>query len=216
MPESNMIEYTCEYYSYPPSERVCCHKQFSLDEHLWVPEHKPGIENILEVIACPQIEKTKTIHTPFGKKIIIIGKVEQKIVYSSDAFCHSVHCFESTVPFSVFFENCVIPQPDFHGHACSSCASETRCPGTGGYPDAEHHPAIHPRIMVEYLCARKSGPCEIDKSLVLLVWVPVRDQYHGQSPYTHSQLPVSEPCEVTEPRSECHSCRHASICARAR
>lgn len=210
-----MIEYSCDQHSYPHPDHVLCHKQFSIHEHLCVPEGKPDIEDILEVSACPHIDMCKIIHTPFGKKIVIMGRIEQKILYVADVSCQSVHFFHTSRPFCTFIE---IP----HTFDCcsqhrsvSECSSKSHHPDPGCYPAHHCPPSIHPRIMVEYLCAQKVGPREISKCLILVVWFSKHD-HHPHPHHPHPHQPWSGRCGESPGESNCSSCRYAPDCVRVK
>lgn len=157
MSEFELVEYKCDQESYLNSDNVYIFKQFVVQENILVPEGKPNIENLLEVKAHPHIETCKVIQTPFGKKMIVIGEIRQKLLYVADISCQSVHFFHSTRPFCTFLE---IPCHK------SCCLQEN-----GEYPIS------HPEIMVEYLCAHKVGDREVAKCLVLVVWIPKHDHH---------------------------------------
>jgi hypothetical protein len=87
-------------------------KQFSVDENLTIPSVKPDAEDILEVVAEVEITYTNVIKTPIvtsyegqqltGWKLIVEGKIKQKISYIADEPTQSVHAAEFDVPFSTF------------------------------------------------------------------------------------------------------------------
>ncbi|MCY6369539.1 DUF7507 domain-containing protein [Clostridium ganghwense] len=87
-------------------------KQFSVDENLIIPSQKPDMEEILEVIVDVEITYTNLIKTSIitsyegqtltGWKLIVEGKLKQKIVYIADEPTQSVHAAEFDVPFSTF------------------------------------------------------------------------------------------------------------------
>lgn len=87
-------------------------KQISVDENLTIPTVKPDAEDILEVIAEVEITYTNVIKTPIvtsyegqqltGWKLIVEGKLKQKITYIADEPTQSVHAAEFDVPFSTF------------------------------------------------------------------------------------------------------------------
>ncbi|MCM8709596.1 DUF3794 domain-containing protein [Clostridium sp. SYSU_GA19001] len=87
-------------------------KQISVDENLTIPDVKPDVEEILEVIADVVITYTNVIKTPVvtsyegqqltGWKLIVEGKLKQKIVYIADEPAQSVHAAEFDIPFSTF------------------------------------------------------------------------------------------------------------------
>jgi len=87
-------------------------KQFSVDENLTIPPQKPDAEDILEVLTSVEITSQTVIKTPVvtsyegqrltGWKVIVEGKLKQKIVYIADEPSQSVHAAEFDVPFSTF------------------------------------------------------------------------------------------------------------------
>lgn len=91
---------------------IAIFKQISVDENLTIPEVKPDVEDILDVIADVEITYTNVIKTPIvtsyegqqltGWKLIVEGKLKQKISYIADEPTQSVHAAEFDVPFSTF------------------------------------------------------------------------------------------------------------------
>lgn len=92
-------------------------KQISVDETLTVPDVKPDIEDIVNVIVDVSIISTKVIRTIkstsyenqilTGYKLIVSGVLEQKIEYIADEPKQTVHATEFVVPFSTFI---VLPE----------------------------------------------------------------------------------------------------------
>lgn len=207
MHEPHMIEYTCDRHTYPCPDHICVYKQFSIHEHLCVPEAKPDIEDILEVNAYPFIDKCKMIDTPFGKKIIIMGRIEQKILYVADVSCQSVHFFHTVEPFCTFIElphNSSGSSQRHPGYEYSAKAQNQR---SSCYPEPQYPPLLQPRIMVEYLCAQKVGPRDISKCLILMVWFPKGEHHPHPHPCPPPPVPPS-PCS-----SNCDSkCPHGFDC----
>ncbi|MBM7625143.1 DUF3794 domain-containing protein [Sporohalobacter salinus] len=102
--------------------------QIAIKEELSIPEQKPDMEQIIKVVLDGEITRTKVIETPVrtdsegnilpsaggqeltGRKLIIEGKINQKVVYVADVENGSqpVHSaeFEGT-PFSTFI---VLPE----------------------------------------------------------------------------------------------------------
>lgn len=139
------IEHRCDPMFYPHRDHICHYKQISVNETLTVPYVKPEIEQILEVIAHPFIDECTLIETPVGKKLVVKGHIEQKIIYVADVPCQSVHAAHFTVPFCTFEE---VPS------SCTWSNCEISCPG----------------VIIEYLTAHKIGPKEVAKCVVLFVW----------------------------------------------
>ncbi|GAB6139129.1 DUF3794 domain-containing protein [Halanaerobaculum tunisiense] len=103
-------------------------KQIAIKETVEVPEQKPDIEQILKVVVDGEITRTKVIETPVrtdsegnivpstggqeltGRKLIIEGKISEKVVYVGDIESGSqpVHSAEfEDIPFSTFI---VLPE----------------------------------------------------------------------------------------------------------
>ena len=116
----------CDVDSIDLSEKTF--KQIAIEETVTIPEQKPDIEQILKVVISGEITRTKVIKTPVrkdnegniipsaggqeltGRKLIIEGKLRQKIVYVGDVEGGSqpVHSAEfEDVPFSTFI---VLPE----------------------------------------------------------------------------------------------------------
>jgi len=144
----DIIEFQGDRRHFPEPEIIRCSKQFGVEEQLVIPDPKPDIEQLLEVIVHPRIDKCKIIDTPLGKKLIINGHLKQQILYVADVPCQSVHSAHFTVPFCTFIE---IP---------CSCSP------------VHHFENMCPRILIEYLMAKKVGPREITKCVILFLWFP--------------------------------------------
>ncbi|HEX9061048.1 MAG TPA: DUF3794 domain-containing protein [Clostridia bacterium] len=87
-------------------------KQFQIQETLCIPLQKPDMEQILSVHAGIEITRTTVIQTSngisfegqilTGKKLIVEGKLHQKIEYVADDKVQSVHAAHFTSPFSSY------------------------------------------------------------------------------------------------------------------
>jgi uncharacterized repeat protein (TIGR01451 family) len=87
-------------------------KQFSVEEYVDIPRQKPTAEDILDVTANVVITDTHIIRTPKGTsyegqqltglKLIVEGRLVQKVVYIANDAVQSVHAAEFDVPFSTF------------------------------------------------------------------------------------------------------------------
>lgn len=87
-------------------------KQLQVQEILCIPPQKPDIEQILSVHAKIETTKTTVIETSngisfegqilTGKKLIIEGKLHQKIEYVADDVVQSVHAAHFSIPFSSY------------------------------------------------------------------------------------------------------------------
>ncbi|MCY6958954.1 MULTISPECIES: DUF3794 domain-containing protein [Clostridium] len=93
-------------------ENVSAFKQFNIEETACLPITKPDIEQILKVIADVEIKSTRAIRTPVGTslegqvltgwKLVIEGKVNQKVQYVADLPEQPSHAAHFSVPFSTF------------------------------------------------------------------------------------------------------------------
>lgn len=158
---------------YPPQDHICHYKQISVNESLVIPCVKPEIEQLLEVIAHPYIDECTMIQTPVGKKLVIKGHIEQKIVYVADIPCQSVHAAHFTIPFCAFEE----------------------VPSTCTWSNCE---IANPGVIIEYLNAHKTGPKEIAKCVILFVWWYKKGHHpHPCPPHPHPYPP--HPCPPPHP-----------------
>jgi uncharacterized repeat protein (TIGR01451 family) len=92
-------------------------KQISVDENVRIPVQKPDIEQILNVLVDVVITNTRVIETLkgisiegqilTGFKLIIEGKINQKIEYVADEPTQSVHAAHFVKPLSTFI---VLPE----------------------------------------------------------------------------------------------------------
>ena len=93
--------------------------QLKVPETVTIPEQKPDIEQIVQVLVEGKITNLRLIETPVGEseegqslsgeKLVIEGKVHQKIVYVADVEggTQPVHSAEFEIPFSTFI---VVPE----------------------------------------------------------------------------------------------------------
>lgn len=110
----NLVEYTYDNKCLPRESDNF--KQLNLDELLTLPECKPDIEQIIKVSSAVKITHTKVITTPkgkslegmvlTGKKLIVEGRIEQKMQYVACEREQSVHVVAFSSPFLTYI---VIP-----------------------------------------------------------------------------------------------------------
>lgn len=93
--------------------------QIKVPEVVIIPEQKPDIEQIIQILVDARITNLKIIETPegvseegqilTGEKLAIEGKIDQKIIYVADVEGGSqpVHSAEFDAPFSTFI---VVPR----------------------------------------------------------------------------------------------------------
>lgn len=106
----NLIEVYGIADMYPACSRAF--KQFQVQEMLCIPSQKPDMEQILSVYAKIEITQTAVIETSAGisyegqvltgKKLLVEGKIHQKIQYVADDPVQSVHAAHFTIPFSSY------------------------------------------------------------------------------------------------------------------
>lgn len=87
-------------------------KQLSKEENLTIPSQKPDMEEILNVLVEIDITSTRVIRTIVGTseggqtltgyKLIVEGKLNEKVEYIADECEQSVHAAHFKVPFSTF------------------------------------------------------------------------------------------------------------------
>lgn len=95
--------------------------QIFVPEVLCIPRQKPDIEQLISISAAVEILSQRVICTPgdpcftltneectdlTGKKLIINGVIQQKIVYASATEEQSVHSVHFDIPFSAFIVLC--------------------------------------------------------------------------------------------------------------
>ena len=98
-------------------EGITIFKQFNIEETVCLPNKKPDIEQILKVIASAEITSKRPIKTPVatslegqsltGWKLIVEGRVNQKVQYVADLPDQPSHAAHFNVPFSTFI---VLPE----------------------------------------------------------------------------------------------------------
>lgn len=75
------------------------HTQFCQRDILCLPEQKPPMECILQIIFHVTIQSVKTIRTPAGKKVLVEAIKHIKVVYTADEPAQSVHAAHFDIPF---------------------------------------------------------------------------------------------------------------------
>lgn len=143
------IEYTCSPTLFPKSCDIFCHNQFTVDECIELPDHKPNMHRLVDVKVTPEIESYKFIDSPTGKKVFIKGHLEQEFLYAVDSLCQPVHAFMTVSPFCTF-----INLGDCHIHECDRLE------------------AYKPKILVEYMQTVQTSCRCIRKCMLLFVWYP--------------------------------------------
>ncbi|MCK8826729.1 DUF3794 domain-containing protein [Natroniella acetigena] len=83
-----------------PSNAVC--KEIIKEKSLVIPKAKPDIEQLAKILIRPSISSHKIIKTPQGPKVIIKGKITQKIFYVANKPEQTVHAAKFTFPFCTF------------------------------------------------------------------------------------------------------------------
>lgn len=78
------------------------HIQICESDKLCVPQHKPNIESICQISAKISVSSYKKICTPFGKKLVIEGFKNIKLIYTADEPCQNMHCSKFKIPFCAF------------------------------------------------------------------------------------------------------------------
>lgn len=88
--------------------------QLKVPEVVTIPEQKPDIEQVIQILVEAKITNLRLIETPVGvseegqiltgEKLVIEGKIHQKVIYVADVSDGSqpVHSAEFDVPFSTF------------------------------------------------------------------------------------------------------------------
>lgn len=106
--------------------------EISIPEVLTIPEEKPDIETIDKVFLSVKILSKRVIKTAkachenpegtqlTGRKLILEGVLQQKLVYTAKVACQSVHSAHFEVPFSAFIilKPCAEPKEEFCIRVC--------------------------------------------------------------------------------------------------
>ena len=87
-------------------------KQLQLQDIMKIPLQKPDVEQIVSVSAQVEITKTNIISTAFGrscegqvltgKKLVVEGKLLQKVEYIADLVEQPIHAAHFCIPFSSY------------------------------------------------------------------------------------------------------------------
>jgi hypothetical protein len=78
------------------------HTQFCETDKLYIPCPNPSIHEILEVCVSVVVCSNKEICTPIGRKLVINGKKQIKVKFSTNDPCQPFHCAHFEVPFCTF------------------------------------------------------------------------------------------------------------------
>lgn len=89
-------------FQHLPSKTIC--KEIIKEKTLTIPKQKPKVEQLSKILIKPSITSHKTICTPEGFKVIIQGKVIEKVFYVADKPEQSVHAAEFSFPFCTFIK----------------------------------------------------------------------------------------------------------------
>lgn len=137
------------------------YKQFEVEEKLVIPELKPDMEQITQVLVEASIVGYRAIITPTGLKVILNGNLLQKIIYVADEPTQSVHSAEFLKPFCDFIiADLIIP----------AGTSVTDLLQTAGVTlDTVVETA--PKVLVEDLSITMIDARNISKCAILFAWV---------------------------------------------
>ncbi|GAB6139123.1 DUF3794 domain-containing protein [Halanaerobaculum tunisiense] len=124
--DNDMVEIVGVAESFPKLDGECDFwTQLSVPEIVFIPEQKPNIEQIAKVAVEVEIISQRVVKTPTsygynlggqkltGKKLIIEGKIKQKLFYVADVAEQSMHVAHFQKSFSTFI---IIPS-DMNKHA---------------------------------------------------------------------------------------------------
>lgn len=117
---NDLIEVVGVADSFPKLDDDCNYwTQLTVAESFTIPEQKPDIEQLTKVVARVKIFSQKIVRTPrscgcnpagqkvTGKKLIIEGKLKQKVFYAADVEEQSIHAAHFQQDFSTFI---VVPK----------------------------------------------------------------------------------------------------------
>ncbi len=76
--------------------------QFSASDSLCLPSKKIKLQNIQQVCLKVSIQSFKTICTPLGNKLVIHGRKQISILFSSNRCHHPLFSMDFTIPFCTF------------------------------------------------------------------------------------------------------------------
>lgn len=139
--------------------------QFLLEEKLTIPTAKPDVEQITSLMIDAKITKSRTITTPTGLKVIINGKVNQKVTYTADEPTQSIHSAHFVEAFCSFIEiPLTIP-------AGSNALEILQGLGLG----LDEVVTDGPDVLVEDVSIKLIDSRTIKKCVILFVWVSVNE-----------------------------------------
>ena len=78
--------------------------QYSETDTIFIPEDRPCIKSIFQILINIEIRSTRNIHTPIGRTIIIDGIKKLKIIYSTDDGYGKANFIDLELPYNTFAE----------------------------------------------------------------------------------------------------------------
>jgi len=155
-------------------------KQYSFEEIITIPQQKLNIEDIVSVIAEPEIVSTRVINTPkgksyegqnlTGKKISFEIKLKQKITYISDKSTQSVHAVHNETYHSTFI---VVP------NLIEGCSPEVLL----------KNKILNPKVIIEDIQGQRIDERHIFKNITIFIEVCLPPSY---------LIGYSENCDCSE------------------
>lgn len=137
------------------------YNQFTVEETLTIPEVKPDVEQITEVMVEAIVNDYRTIATPTGIKVVIDGELNQKVIYVADEPTQSVHSAEFVKPFCTTIDiPLIIP-------AGTTILEQLQLLGL----TLELAIAVPPKVVIEDLSVKLVDPRTITKCAILFAWV---------------------------------------------
>lgn len=141
-----------------PTDR---YKQFGVEETLVIPDIKPEMEQITQVLVEAVITDYRVIVTPTGLKIIIDGTLTQKVIYVANDDVQSVHSAEFVKNFCNFIvADLVIP-------ANTSVLDLLQTVGV----TLDTVVKIPPKVIIEDLSVTMVDARTVSKCAILFSWV---------------------------------------------
>jgi hypothetical protein len=137
------------------------YNQFEVEETLTIPDEKPDIEQITQVLIESKITDYKTIITPTGLKVILNGELTQKVIYVANEPTQSVHSAEFVKPFCDFISvDFTIPAGQTVAELLQTLGVTLDTVVTSG-----------PNILIEDLSVKQIDSRTISKCAILFAWV---------------------------------------------
>ncbi len=78
--------------------------QYSEIETILIPNDKPEVKSIYEIMVDVKVKSIRTINAPLGKTIVVDGEKKYKIIYTENGDSEKANILYLSTPYNTFFE----------------------------------------------------------------------------------------------------------------